>query len=347
MADETTKWERETFTELLDIFDDDEDVCVVLDANDIEEEKVCVKPVEVNEPDGSGPTKFFLIWRADNIICHNNLLWSWKRIPGVWNVGYQGGWKYDAERQCQTCGARYGTWCKLVGIWEGIEKVKEVVEKMRYNGFEPDVGKAWLAHGFTITEAEKWAKEFSPEEAKEWKTLCDDYILSFDEIIDWRDYGFSVSEVYKWASWRTEFEPDEAAEWRDAGFDPENARDWRDAEFEPDEAAKWRDAGFGVEKAYEWRDAGFAQKKAQETDQECRDAEFEPDEAAKGYDAGIDVEMACELQDPGLDQNNAPKTAQEWHNTKSNPNEVTNNHHSGFDMRHGDDGLDEDLILGM
>jgi len=148
-------------------------------------------------------------------------------------------------------------WCELVGGWEDIDKVKEVVEKMRHNGFEPDVAKAWLAHGFTLTEAEQWSNEFSPEEAEEWKNLSDDYVLSLREIVDWHDYGFSANEVYEWAYWENNFDPDVAAEWRDAGFNPENAREWRDAEFEPDEAVKWRDAGFDAEKADELRRAGL------------------------------------------------------------------------------------------
>jgi len=277
MADKPTKWERKTFAELLDVFDDDDDVCVVLDKDDVEEGKVCVMPVQVKEPNGFGTMEYFLVWRADDVTCHDNLLWSWDDIPLVWNLGYQGGWDYEAEGQCGTCGARFGTWCKLVGSWKGIDGVKAVVEKMRYNGFEPDVAKAWLAHGFTLTEAEQWSNEFSPEEAEEWKTLSDDYVLDFDEIVAWRDYGFSAAEVYTWASWENEFDPDVAAEWRDAGFDPENAREWRDADFDPDEAVAWRAAGFEPEEANQHCDAGLTPEEAKrQLDAELAQNEVRP-----------------------------------------------------------------------
>jgi hypothetical protein len=261
MADEPTTWERETFAELLDVFEEDDDACVVLDENDIEEGNVCVMPVQLDEPSG-GTAEYFVIWRADDITCHDNLLWSWQSIPLVWNVGYQGGWDSHASGQCGTCGARDGTWCELVGGWEDIDKVKTVVEKMRYRGFEPDVAKAWLSHGFTLAEAEQWSNEFSPENAKEWKTLSDDYLLSFSEIVAWRASGFSVSEVYEWSYWKNNFDPDTAAEWRDAGFDVENAREWRDMEFDADEATKWRDAGFDAKKADALRGADLTPETA-------------------------------------------------------------------------------------
>jgi hypothetical protein len=105
MGSDLTKWEREMLDELSELFDGDEGVSVVADEDDIKEETVCVMPIEVDEPDGSGTSCFFLLWWAADVFCCDRVLWAWDHMPGVWNLGWQGGWDSDSERQCSSCGA--------------------------------------------------------------------------------------------------------------------------------------------------------------------------------------------------------------------------------------------------
>jgi len=311
-------WENLTFLKLEKRYADVTDVTVVRPGHELDREAVvdtvCVMPLQVNEPNGSGTVELFAVWRADPVKCScGGTTWPEDKTPLVSNLGYQGGWAISANVQCGSCGAEVGPWAQLVDDKDDLERV---VEEMRYDGFSREEAAAWRAAGFLLADAQEWAREnFTPSEASNWAGN------DLDDAIWWRFLGLTPADVSDWVralSWEfispgrvedwqnCDFDVAAAAEWCQAGFaynESGEAAEWRDAGFAPAAAAEWCQAGFAYNEsgeAAEWRDAGFTPAAAAE----WRDAGFTPAAAAEWRKAGFDPGRAAELREAGLNPTN-------------------------------------------
>jgi len=272
-------WENSKFIELKERYAGDTDVTIVPPDHQLDRDAVvdtvCVMPLRVDEPNGSGTVELFAVWRADPVKCScGGTTWPEDKTPLVSNLGYQGGWAISANVQCGSCGAEVGPWAQLVDDEDDLERV---VEEMRYDGFLPEEAAAWRAAGFLLADAQEWAREnFTPSEASNWASNNND----LDDAIWWRFLGLTPADVSEWVR---------ALSWE--FISPGHVEDWQNCDFDVATAAEWHQAGFAYNESHEaaeWKKAGFA-----------------PAAAAERRKAGFDPGKAAELREAGLNPTNA------------------------------------------